>query len=570
MAKTKHSSHRSEILNPKQKIDATSAHVPSKEATSAGRIALGPDDADAPIESTDHPAPTRRYVISHLLSIHPSAQQREDAAQIFNSRVDKVILSNNLNVVFDSHAVVPKEEIKTRRVVICDTDELSIQKIASQMTADTVIEPELLRVPAVAYPAELLTTVSPIADVGLQAGTGNGLMVTLCGPDAAVVAGATAYLSLSGIVDPSSSTVVGGISGPDGVLTIPFDPNQWRPALLAVEPASALWTFVARSPQSGQTIQLRPLPEDGKLGWWQLLSGSIEYDESAGKGVKIGIVDSGVGPHPYLDHVTAIGAFIDGAFSEGADQGRDVQQHGTHVSGIIAARPAEGSGAFGGVAAGSDVFMARIFTATGGGNQGDVANAIDTLSGQFGVDVINMSITGAPSAIEHDAVVAAFQRGTVCVCAAGNQSGAPVGSPAAYPECIAIAALGLLNQAPADSMAAFNIPLQPDKFTATGIFITSFSNVGPQLFCSAPGNGIISTVPSRGQAEAPYVDMSGTSMSSPLVAGILANLLSKESSYLELPRDASRAIYAKMVLARHALSLGLNSLYQGRGLARLT
>jgi subtilisin family serine protease len=265
---------------------------------------------------------------------------------------------------------------------------------------------------------------------------------------------------------------------------------------------------------------------------------------------------------------TAIGAFIDGAFDGGAIQGRDVQTHGTHVSGIIGARPPAESGAFAGIAPGADLFVARIFTATGGGNQGDVANAIDALSSQFAVDIINMSLTGAPSAIEHDAVIMAQRRGTVCVCAAGNQNGMAVGYPAAYPDSIAVSAVGLVNTAPLDSMPALNIPTQPDRFGQGGLFLASFSNIGPQIFCASSGNGIISTIPTNKHNEAPYADMSGTSMASPLAAGALANLLSRDAAYQGMDRNAARAAYARGILAQHAMSIMINPLYQGRGLAR--
>jgi hypothetical protein len=543
---------------------------PSKAAKKSARRAVSRSTVASASEPVSDGVSPQRYIISNLISIHPTEQQREDAAQIFNSRVEKFVLTaSDTRVLFDSHEQKSEGAASERRVVVLEADSGSVKQIASQMTSDTVIEPERLRVPAVAYPLELLSASMPVPGPAAAPGAGTGLKVVLQDEKGVPVKGATSYLRLAAVDNPASTTVIGGTSGNDGTLAIAYDPNQWRPALLAVEPTGDIWTFVTRSPQSGQTYTLHPLPRDGQLGWWQMLSGERAYDVNAGKGIKVGVIDSGVGPHPFLKHIVPIGAFLDGSFLEGAAQGADAQSHGTHVSGIIAARPTDSSGAYGGIAAGSDVFMARIFTATGGGNQGDVANAIDVLSGKQAVDIINMSLTGAPSAIEHDAVIAAYQRGTVCVCAAGNQSGAPVGSPAAYPECIAVGALGLLNQAPVDSMPAFNVPTQPDKFAPTGIFVGSFSNVGPQLYCAAPGNGIVSTVPARGQSATPYADMSGTSMSSPMVAGVLACLLAKDANYQSFPRGAARAMYAKALLAQHILNLGINPLYQGLGLPRM-
>jgi subtilisin family serine protease len=192
-----------------------------------------------------------------------------------------------------------------------------------------------------------------------------------------------------------------------------------------------------------------------------------------------------------------------------------VQTHGTHVSGIIGARPPADSSDFAGIAPGCDLYVGRIFTETGGGNQGDVANAIDALCEQHSADIINMSLMGAPSSIEHDAIILAFEKGAVCVCAAGNQDGSPAGSPAAYPQSIAVSALGLPNTAPLNSMPALNTPAQPDRFGYGAIFLATFSNIGPHILCMAPGNGIISTIPANKHDPAPYADMSGTSMAAP-------------------------------------------------------
>ena len=521
---------------------------------------------DAPQAPAPAPAatPCRRFVASHLLSIYPDHQRRTLALEQFSSSFDRSLLSN-VDVISDKVLGAAKQGTTERRVVLFDADPRELTAKIAELTADTVIEPELLRVPAIAYPAALLPTPGLATTTP---GTGAMLNLLLQGASDDPVLGATVIVRFASVQNPTLAIVAGGKSDSTGAVGVPYNPSQWSPTLAAVEPAGRYWTSIVAMPQPGQTIHLQELPHAGPFGWWHLLSGATVPDPAAGKGIKVGVIDSGVGPHPNLAHAVPIGAFIDGAFLPGADQGRDVQTHGTHVSGIIAARPSQDNSAYSGMAPGAELFVARIFTATGGGNQGDVANAIDALSNQYGVDVINMSLTGAPSAIEHDAVVLAFQRGAVCVCAAGNQNGSPVGYPAAYPECIAVSALGLINVAPPSSMPALNVPAQTDRFGLGGIFLASFSNVGQQIFCASPGNGIISTIPATPQDAAPYADMSGTSMASPLIAGVLANLLTRDPNYNGSERNAARATLAKSLLAQHALSVGLNPLYQGRGMAR--
>jgi subtilisin family serine protease len=335
-----------------------------------------------------------------------------------------------------------------------------------------------------------------------------------------------------------------------------------------VEPAGSYWTAVQILPQTGQVMQLDLLPNTGPIGWWQKLLNVTGFDIEAGRGIKVGVIDTGVGPHPYLDHCVPIGAFLHGSFYPGADQGRDSRNHGTHVSGIIGARPPAAGGAFGGIAPGADMFMARIFAANYDGNQGDVANAIDALSGQQGVDIINLSLSGAPSAIERDAIVMALRKGTVCICAAGNGFGGAVQYPAAYPESIAVSGLGLVDTAPAGTMPTSFIPTQKDYFGTDGIYLASFSNIGSEIMCSAPGNGIISTIPATTQLPAPYAEKSGTSMSAPLTAGALACILSGDVDYIKLPRSADRATLAKHLLSRYLMPISLDPRYQGQGMSR--
>jgi subtilisin family serine protease len=538
------------------------SHKTSHAGSAAHTAAAGEGQQSAP----------RRFVISQLLSLHPTGQLRTDAAEVFNNRLEKVLLPS-VDVVSSASGHAERAEGARapgtlRRVLVVEGDPVELSAKGAEMTSDTVIEPELLRVPAKAYPAEL--QFAPVAGgQQLTPGTGSELKLVLQGPSGDAVPGATVLVRFNGLQDFQASVSAGGVSDNTGTVLVPFDPNLWRPNIVGIEPAGGLWTAVVRMPQSGQVVQLQELPKTGPLGWWHLLSGETAFDPNAGKNIKVGVIDSGVGPHPCLEHVTPIGSFLDGSFLHGITQGRDVQTHGTHVSGIIGARPPDDSQAFCGITPGCDLYVGRVFSEAGGGNQGDVANAIDALSTQYATDIINMSLTGAPSSIEHDAVILAFQKGTVCVCAAGNQNGSPVGYPAAYPEAIAVSALGLINTAPADTMPALNAPSQTDKYGYGGIFLASFSNIGPRLFCAAPGNGIISTIPANKHDPAPYADMSGTSMASPLVAGILANLLARDQYYATMERNAARAAYAKMLLAQHALSILPNRIYVGNGMTRV-
>ncbi len=248
--------------------------------------------------------------------------------------------------------------------------------------------------------------------------------------------------------------------------------------------------------------------------------------------------------------------------------------HGSHVTGIIAAKPAPGSNDFGGICAGADVYVARVYAGGGPGGQegvassGDIASAIDALATTQQVDVMNLSLGGPdPSQIEADAIMSAIEAGVLVICASGNGNGAPVIYPAAAPGAVAVSALGIQGTVPPGSIDALSVPQLAGYFTANGIYAANFNNIGPQVACVGPGVGIISTVPQTVPGDPAYAAMSGTSMACPAVCASLAAILAQDQAYLKMSRNAARAQYAWTVLARGLRPLGLSSQYQGFGLA---
>jgi len=172
--------------------------------------------------------------------------------------------------------------------------------------------------------------------------------------------------------------------------------------------------------------------------------------------------------------------------------------HGTHVAGIAAAQSGNGIGGAG-MCPDCKILPLRVLNAHGGGKLSTVAAgiyyAIDN-----GADVINLSLgkEGLNSEILDRAVRDAWQAGIFVVCAADNQGRDVRSYPAAYAECVAVAAT-----TEADRRA-------------------DFSQYGRWVELAAPGAEIYSTV-----LNGAYDDSEGTSMAAPHVAG-LAGLLSSQ------------------------------------------
>jgi len=287
-----------------------------------------------------------------------------------------------------------------------------------------------------------------------------------------------------------------------------------------------------------------------------------------GRGIRIGVVDTGAGPHPCLRHIEYIGAFLGGnAFPPSL--AADVGEHGSHVCGTIGARPAE-VGHYAGVAPGCDLLVARVFQGpeTGASNA-DIANAIDALSQQHGADLINLSLgADIPSQVVQLAIQEAADRGTLCICAAGNNGGAVL-YPAAFPEAVAVAALGLAGWGPRGSLSAARLPADGTLLGHRNLYAANFTSHGGAIGCAAPGVGILAAVPNRHGAVPLHAAMDGSSMASPVACGALAALLSRDASYRALPRDARRTEASRQILAEALYTVGLPSEYEGRGMPQL-
>jgi subtilisin family serine protease len=204
------------------------------------------------------------------------------------------------------------------------------------------------------------------------------------------------------------------------------------------------------------------------------------------------IIDTGIDlDHPELNvDVSRSRSFVRDSSPD------DANGHGSHVSGIIAARD-NGVGVVG-VTPGARLVAVRVLDRSGSGSNSGVIAGVDYVGGA-GVagDVANMSLGGGVSQALDDAVVAASNaHGVKFTLAAGNESqSATLHSPARA------------NGPNVYTVSSF----------AQGDVWSSFSNFGnPPVDYAEPGSAIYSTYKNGG-----YATLSGTSMAAPHLAGIL-------------------------------------------------
>jgi subtilisin family serine protease len=243
-------------------------------------------------------------------------------------------------------------------------------------------------------------------------------------------------------------------------------------------------------------------------------------------GIRVAVLDEGVDTtHPYLKPaVVAEHDFVDGhptAHPDGDDA------HGTACAGIVVSRNAKVRG----LAPGASLVAARI--AKGDGGDGwifddfNTADAIDWCWDTADADVLSNSWGGGPPV---DVITAAFTRartrgrggkGSVVVIAAGNAQ-AQVSYPGTLPDVLTVGASNQWDQ-------------RKTKTSQDGEDWWG-SNYGAGLDVMAPGVQILTTDISGQHGYSPggtVGDFNGTSSATPLVAAVVALVLSAKPSLTE-------------------------------------
>jgi subtilisin family serine protease len=219
-------------------------------------------------------------------------------------------------------------------------------------------------------------------------------------------------------------------------------------------------------------------------------NGSYRYD-TTGAGVTAFVIDTGI----RLSHSQFGGRAASGYdFVDYDTNASDCAGHGTHVAGTI-------GGSTYGAAKGVRSVSLRVLDCEGGGYFSDVIDALDWVVAHrpAGPSVVNLSLGGAAFQPIDDAVTRTVAAGVPVVVAAGNDGvDACTQSPARVPAAITVAATDLRDARP------------------------WWSNGGPCVDLFAPGVDVRSA--SNASNTASEV-MSGTSMATPHVTGVVARYL---------------------------------------------
>lgn len=291
----------------------------------------------------------------------------------------------------------------------------------------------------------------------------------------------------------------------------------------AVTPTDAMfakqWGLVNTGKNSGGVFSPGVAGEDINMSKaWDITKGS-----TGEKIIKIAVIDTGVDyTHPDLKSQIDVNqaelngrpgvdddgnGYVDDVygydFANKDGDPMDGHGHGTHCAGVIGA--GHNSIGIAGVMSNVRIVPIKFLTDAGSGETIDAISSIDYAI-KRGVNVMSNSWGGGDKEQSLlDAITAAETAGITFVAAAGNESTNNDKTPS-YPANYEVS----------------NV-ISVGSFTGTGVK-SSFSNYGVKtVHVTAPGSTILSTYKNGG-----YANLSGTSMATPHVAGVVGLILSKE------------------------------------------
>jgi subtilisin family serine protease len=219
-----------------------------------------------------------------------------------------------------------------------------------------------------------------------------------------------------------------------------------------------------------------------------------------GKGVKIAVLDTGIDKsHPDL-RVVGGACFLANCINDFQDD----NGHGTHVAGILAALN-NGIGTVG-VVPDASIYAVKVLDHKGFGTTTTVMEGVQWAIDN-GIDIVNLSLSTDKEDLAMKVMMdKAYQQGVLIVAAAGNNGTVDgqndsVEYPARYDSVIGVSSVNK------------NLVRIPESAT------------GPTVEIAAPGFQIYSTFPTSIDNDGikdGYGWMSGTSMATPFVSGILA------------------------------------------------
>ncbi|GGE19017.1 serine protease AprX [Marinithermofilum abyssi] len=283
-----------------------------------------------------------------------------------------------------------------------------------------------------------------------------------------------------------------------------------------------------------------------------------------GENAAIAIIDTGIHPHPDLTRPqNRIIAFKD--FVKGKSHPYDDNGHGTHVAGACAGNGFSSKGKYKGTAPNAKLVGIKVLNKSGSGNLSDVIAGVQWCidnKDKYGIRVINLSLGSRTGTSYKDDPVAqiveqAWKAGITVVAAAGNEGpeSNTISSPGIHPQIITVGASD--NKNSVDRNDDEIAPFSSRGPTADGVVKPDLLAPGTNITSLRVIHSYIDKMSPHSRVNQYYTVLSGTSMATPIVAGIVALLLTKNPNWT--PDQVKQALIST------AEDLGLPPNTQGSG-----
>lgn len=301
------------------------------------------------------------------------------------------------------------------------------------------------------------------------------------------------YSSAKNILSIKTNNVVGMTVDKDSVKEIQNDPD-----VKLVEKDHVVKALGSRLKKHDIEEHMRKLVETVPWGIPTVLEDvGFWNDLTTGSPIKVCVADTGydLGHEDLPIEPDVIGT--DG-YDEPWNEDPDVDAHGTHVAGTVAALGNNNIGVTGifpnNKGGKFQLVIGKALDSDGFGTEAGVMKAVEECVAK-GAKVVSMSLgcDACYSQIEDEFFQTLYDKGVLTIAAAGNSGSSVYGHPASYASVVSIASID-------ESLRR-----------------SSFSTYNDQVELSGPGGNVLSAFKNNG-----YISYSGTSMATPHVAGVAA------------------------------------------------
>lgn len=290
-------------------------------------------------------------------------------------------------------------------------------------------------------------------------------------------------------------------------------------------------------------------------------SDQLQQNGLTGKDVTLAIIDTGIHPHEDLQgRIKGFKDFINNRTAPYDDNG-----HGTHCAGDAAGNGSLSGGKYKGPAPEANLVGVKVLDKMGSGSLSTVISGIDWCiqnQAQLNINILSLSLgSDAQQSAKDDPVVKAVEKawdnGMVVCVAAGNSgpSQQTIASPGISPKVITVGAANDYNTVDRsdDTVPDFS----SRGLTIDGLMKPDLVTPGVNIISLRSPGSFLDKTNSSSRVDTNYFSLSGTSMATPICAGVVAQMLQNNPN--QSPDDI------KLQLIKACEDMGQASYIQGNG-----